>query len=705
MLNDARGGPVGWAELASKSVGALPGVGFSGQRRLESMGLRTIKDLLQHYPRRYIDRSAVLPIRNLVVGEEATVVGTVTKVVSKKPRPKLSILTVTVTDGKGWVDCVWFNQDFRAADFRVGDEVAFSGKVERFGRRLQIANPSYDTLSSKGISESLEVGRIVPVYPASARARVSSGYIRRLVWAALRAVPAMKDPLPRQMREDLHLLDRRTALQGIHFPESFEQQTQARRRLVAEEVFTLQVALRLLRNAAERDATGIEHPEDPELLRRFLKGLPYELTRGQRKALEEIAADMASGRPMHRLLQGEVGSGKTVVAAAAVCIAVAGGHQAALMAPTEVLAGQHYFGLKPYLEPEGLRMALLTSSAGPGSRQETLEAIRSGRVDVVVGTHALFQEGVEFASLGLVIVDEQHRFGVHQRLRLREKAKEGVSPDVLIMTATPIPRTAALTLYGDLDVSTIEELPEGRRPVKTEVLGPSERGRAYEAIRREVAAGRQAFVVCPLIEESDKLEASAAESVYQELSDGELEGLRLGLLHGRLSPKDAARVMEAFRAGEIDVLVATTVVEVGVDVPNATVMVVESAERFGLAQLHQLRGRVGRGSHGGLCLLLASSEDAARSERLKAMVRSSSGIELAEEDLRLRGEGAVFGVRQSGRSDLKLTRLVEDAPLIARCREWAIRILEADPLLEGHPDLRREIEHSFGEELQVASGS
>lgn len=696
---------VGWGGLAAKSVGALPRVGFSGQRRLESLGLRTVKDLLQHYPRRYIDRSSLVEISRLRVGDEATVVATVDEVSLKRPRPRLTVLTVTVSDSSGSLDCVWFNQDFRSSDFQPGDEVAFSGKVDRFGRRLQLSNPSYDVLSSKRLSDSLEVARIVPVYPASGRARISSGYIRRLVWEALRMFPRIEDPLPEEMRRELALLDRVTALRGIHFPDSFEQQEQARRRLVVDEAFSLQVALRLLRNTAEEDGAAIGHPKDPELLKRFLDGLPYELTADQRRALDEIAGDMASAKPMHRLVQGEVGSGKTVVAAAAVCIAVSGGHQAAFMAPTEVLAGQHYFGLGPYLESLGLRMALLTSALTPSRRRSLLEETRTGKVDVVVGTHALFQQDVEFASLGLVLVDEQHRFGVHQRLRLREKAGEGVIPDVLVMTATPIPRTAALTFYGDLDVSTIDELPSGRRPVETVILDPSSEDEAFRAIRDEVSKGRQAYIVCPLIEDSEKLEASAAEEVYEKLRTGPLAGLRLSLLHGRLPAEERREVMSSFRAGETSVLVATTIVEVGIDVANATVMAITSAERFGLAQLHQLRGRVGRGSLAGRCFLIASGKDAARSARLRAVAEKTGGVDLAEEDLRLRGEGAVFGSRQTGRTDLKLTRLIKDAPLIAGCRAWAVRLLEEDPLLEHHPALRQEVVDSFGEELQVASGS
>lgn len=697
-------GAVGMDVLGSKSVGILPRVGYSAQKRLESVGIRTLKDLLQHFPRRYIDRSRIAPIARLRYGEEATVVATVARIETKRPKPNLSLLVVTVRDGTGEARCVWFNQEFRAKDFEIGQEVAFSGRVDKFRWTVQIQNPSYDVISS-GAGPSLEVGRIVPVYPASGRARITSGYLRRLVWDALRMFPELDDPLPRKMLEELGLVDRTTAYRNIHFPENFQQVERARRRLVVDEVFMLQLALRLQRNEAERDRIGIAHPRFPPLVRRFLEHLPFELTEDQRKALDEICDDMASQRPMHRLLQGEVGSGKTVVAAAAMCTAVAGGRQAAFMAPTEVLAGQHYIGLLPYLEQEGVRVALLTSSTPAAERKKLLERVAKGDIDVVIGTHALFQEGVEFADLGLVVVDEQHRFGVHQRIRLKEKAKGRTSPDVLVMTATPIPRTAALTFYGDLDVSTIESLPRGRKPVKTEVVDPANEAAAWEAVRSEVAGGHQAYVVCPVIEESEKLEAAAAEAEFRRLRDGPLAGLRLGLLHGRMSARNREETMRSFRRGDIDVLVSTTIVEVGVDVPNATVMVVLSADRFGISQLHQLRGRVGRGSSPGRCYLLASSTEAASSERLKALERSSSGIELAEVDLVMRGEGAVFGTRQTGRTDLKLTRLVEDASLVARCREWSLRLVERDPLLVDHPELRAEIESTFGDELQVASAS
>jgi ATP-dependent DNA helicase RecG len=715
---------VSLADLASQSVGRLPRVGFTGQKRLEAMGIRTLKDLLQHYPRRYIDRSKVVPIARLPYGEEATCIGRVERVEVKKPRPRLSILVVTVRDATGTAECVWFNQEFRAQDFSPGQEVAFSGRIDRFRHRFQIQNPSYDVISSddedSGISDgskaaaqlsrgragpSLEVGRIVPVYPASARSRISSGYLRRLVWDALRILPPLEDPLPPEIRAEMGLLDRYQAYRAIHFPDTLQQAERARKRLVVDEVLGLQLALRLMRNLAERDRTGISHPIDPPLLERFLAELPFELTADQRRALEEIAADMASSKPMHRLLQGEVGSGKTVVAAAATCIAVAGGHQAALMAPTEVLAGQHFYGLLPWLEPHGVRMDLLTSSLAGQERRRVLDSVATGQTDLLVGTHALFQEGVVFRDLGLVIVDEQHRFGVHQRLAMRQKARTGKNPDVLIMTATPIPRTAALTFYGDLDVSTIESLPAGRKPIATKVLGPQEESVAWSSVIEEARRGHQAFVVCPVIEESDKLEAAAAEAEFERLENSVLSELRLGLLHGRMAPSERQDVMERFRRGEIDVLVSTTIVEVGVDVPNATVIVVLSGERFGLAQLHQLRGRVGRGSAPGHCFLVASSAEAAGIERLKALEKTQSGIELAEIDLRLRGEGAVFGVRQTGRSDLKLTRLNEDALLIKRCREWAKQLLEEDPLLRAHPALRQELEASYGEELELASAS
>ena len=499
------------------------------------------------------------------------------------------------------------------------------------------------------------------------------------------------------------LIDRWTALRGIHVPETIEEKEQARRRLAFDELLRVQLVLVMRKRAMERDSVGLRHVVDGELVRRFHEALPFPLTTAQRRVIAEIDADLAAAHPMHRLLQGDVGSGKTVVAVSALLAAVQGGHQGALMAPTEVLAEQHASGIRALLAglevPAGpgslfaerpLRVELLTNRVTGAERKRMLAGLASGEVDLVIGTHALIQEGVAFHSLGVVVIDEQHRFGVEQRAALRDKAG-GAVPDVLVMTATPIPRTAAMTVYGDLDVSVLDELPPGRTPIVTRAV--ADEGEAWVAVRDEVAAGRQAYVVCPLIEESEKLEVASAEETRERLSAGELAGLRLGLLHGRLPAATKEEVMDAFRAGALDVLVATTVIEVGVDVPNATVMVVLDADRFGIAQLHQLRGRVGRGSDESQCWLVTAepAEDEERSPRVEALVKSTDGFELAEVDLDLRGEGTLMSGAQKGRSDLRLASLRRDRELVRLARDAAFDLVDDDPTLARNPDLLDEL--------------
>jgi len=549
------------------------------------------------------------------------------------------------------------------------------------------------------------------------------------------------EPLPRWVTEEHTLTDRTTAFHGIHRPEGQPDIAVARKRLVFDELLRVQLALILRKRALERVTKGIEHQTDGDLVRRFHAALPFPLTGAQRRVVDEIAADLAGPHPMHRLLQGDVGAGKTVVALSALLVAVDGGHQGALMAPTEVLAEQHHLGIRRLLEGLTVRddstllgdrpvgVELLTARSTAGDRKRIAAGLEQGSVDIVIGTHALIQGTVAFRDLGVVVVDEQHRFGVEQRAALREQGAGDVTPDVLVMTATPIPRTAAMTVYGDLDVSILDELPPGRTPITThwvrtappegtehdvddgddvdpatldpDVLDPE--ARVWEAVRAEVAAGRQAYVVCPLIEDSDKLEAASAQETYDRLTvepDGELAALRVALLHGRVPPAEKEAVMERFRTGQIDVLVATTVIEVGVDVPNATVMVVLDADRFGIAQLHQLRGRVGRGAHASTCYLLGSGATEEAVERLEAMVRTTDGFELAEVDLDLRGEGTLMGGRQKGRSDLKLASLRRDREWVAKARQVAIRLVDEDPDLTGSPLLAEEVSLFLGEEEQ-----
>ena len=573
------------------------------------------------------------------------------------------------------------------------------GKAEVFRGGLQMTNPIVDLIGDR-------TGRIVPIYPQSEKAQLSTWEIAGWVESALERckLRGVADPLSRKIRNDFGLVERGAALRSIHLPESMGEKEQARRRLAFDELLRVQAVLVMRKRAFEREQRGIRHEVKGEMVARFRRALSYELTVAQERTINEIDADLAGPHPMHRLLQGDVGSGKTVVAVAALLTAVQGGHQGALMAPTEVLAEQHAVGVKSLVD--GLRVpdpnnlfgerqltvALLSNRVTGQERRDVLAGLADGTVDIAVGTHALIQEAVQFHSLGVVVVDEQHRFGVEQRAALRMKAAGDVVPDVLVMTATPIPRTAAMTVYGDLDVSVLDELPPGRTPIVTQwANGPLMELAVWGDVREAVSEGRQAFVVCPLIDESEKLEVASAQETFERLLHQELKGLRIGLLHGRLASVEKEQVMSAFRLRELDVLVATTVIEVGVDVPNATVMVILDADRFGIAQLHQLRGRVGRGTHASVCWLVTNEvEDA--SPRVEALVKSTDGFELAEIDLDLRGEGTLMNTAQKGKSDLKLASLRRDRELVALARRAAFDIVDDDPLLANNRILRDELQ-------------
>lgn len=712
------------AKLAAIDVGEIQGLKGARAKKLTEAGVATVADLLFHAPRRYIDRSRVEPIALLPLGEEITVIGTVRSVSSRRARKNMAIVEVKVTDGTDVLDVVWFNQAFRARQLSEGVEVALSGVVESFRGRRQMKAPDVDVLS--GSSEALTTGRVVPVHPNVKN--VGIGWIRRGVHNALQRSRPIPDPLPADLRLRHDLVDRDTAVADLHFPESMDRVGPARRRLAFDEFFRLSLALASRKAERERNAEGITHTPTGQLSSVFRAGLPFALTSDQETVIEEIVDDLVDPIPMNRLLQGEVGSGKTVVAVLALLVGLEGGHQGAVMAPTEVLATQHYLGIRDLLAQAGLapeiegggaelgmgslfeersgpvvRIALLTGSQWLANwrtdikRSQLVDEIAAGNVDIVVGTHALIQEGVTFRQLGIAIVDEQHRFGAMQRQDLKAKGT-GLEPDLLIMTATPIPRTLSMTLYGDLENSVIKELPLGRTPIHTVVLGRDREEGAWDIIRSEVGRGRQAFVVCPLVEDSDKIEVASATGEYERLSEI-FEGLRLGLLHGQMPSKEKESVMASFRRGEIDVLVATTVIEVGIDVPNATVIVIEDAERFGLSQLHQLRGRVGRGSHPGRCVLLADPVTEDSEQRLAAMVENNDGFRLAEIDLQIRGQGTVFGQRQSGLGDLRLADLIRDFDLLRSARAEAFAIVSRDPNLETVPDLREELQVLLGDEV------
>jgi ATP-dependent DNA helicase RecG len=684
-------------ELAAIGVERLRGVGTKAADSLAQVGITTVADLLTYYPRRYIDRSRQLEIADLNEGDEAMVLAKVRRVSTRRPRRQRPVVEVDLFDGTSYLRATFFNQPWRARQLAEGTEAVIFGRVERYRGRLQMTNPLVDLVGDR-------TGRIVAIYPQSEKAGINSWELAGWIKEALRRSRTFVDPLPEPLRSRLELPSRDWAMRQIHMPESAEAHEAARRRLAFDELLRLQALLVVRKRAIETRSAGIRHRSEGTLVSRFLEGLPYRLTVAQQRALDEIVADMQGAHPMHRLLQGDVGSGKTVVAVAALLLAVQGGHQGALMAPTEVLAEQHHSALGELLgdlrvQSEAnllgerpLQVGLLTSRTSGRERGRLLEALKQGELDIVIGTHALLTEGVAFHSLGLVVIDEQHRFGVEQRAALRDKGPGVVVPDVLVMTATPIPRTAAMTVYGDLDTTILDEMPPGRTPVVTRwAPGELEQAQCWDHLRAEVSSGRQAYVVCPLVEESDKIEARAAAAERDRLAEGVLAGLRIGLLHGQMPAREREEVMGQFRRGGLDVLVTTTVIEVGVDVPNATVMVVQDAGRFGLAQLHQLRGRVGRGLAQSWCWLLGNAGGVDAEERLRAMESTNDGFELAEVDLDLRGEGTILGVRQKGASDLKLASLRRDRALVALAREVAFELVDGHPGLEGLDELAAEI--------------
>ncbi|MGH2789339.1 MAG: ATP-dependent DNA helicase RecG [Actinomycetota bacterium] len=696
---------------------------------LAKLGIETVQDLLQHYPRRHIDRTQLRTIRELArlaaEGDlgEVTVHARVARINRPfRTRTGKRLIKGRIADETGSVDVTWFNQDWVARALAPGTQCFFYGRLSTYRGHLQMTAPRFEVVRSG--REPFNVGRIIPIYPATAE--LSSDQIRRLMWDTLKHATPMADPLPEELRERLGLMTREEAIRAIHFPDDRDDVQAARRRIVFDEVFTLQIGLVYRKRRLERTVRGIRHElrGADSLAETFMAALPFEPTAAQRKACDEVAHDLSMTYPMHRLLEGEVGSGKTVVALYACLIAIEGGYQAAFMAPTEVLAEQHALTVKELLDrafgaTESASLfasvsrrpvvRLLTGSTPQAQKDQILAEVAAGGVDLLIGTHALIEEMVEFERLGVAVVDEQHRFGVHQRKRLREKGVAG-EPDILVMTATPIPRTLAVTIYGDLDLSILDELPAGRRPIRTGVaLGEKGRRRAYELIRDEVAAGRQAFIVYALRDESEVTDLRSAKAEAKRLQADVFPDLRVGLVHGDMKAADKEATMNELRAGRTDVLVATTVIEVGVDVPNATVMLIENAERFGLAQLHQLRGRIGRGGHASHCILVTdldlgrADEDpgiALAAERLHAVESSSDGFKLAVVDLRQRGEGELFGARQSGMPQLRMARVLEHQDVLKRARELAIQVLDEDPELSSYEllGLGREMRDRFPEQ-------
>ena len=658
-------------------VTAISGIGPTQAKRLQRLGVKTIGDMLYLFPHRHEDYSKLKPIGKLKYGEQVTVIGTIRSTRLKKRSASASMVNTIVADGSGMIQATWFNQPYLVEQFKRGRQIVLSGRVEEYLGRLVMSSPIWEPLEA----ELLHTGRLVPVYPLTGG--IKPRWLRRIIkrtvdyWAQ-----RLPDHLPALIRERNGLLALEQAVTQIHFPDNVQSLAQARRRLAFDELFVLQIGV-LRQRAQWRGEPGVPIPADRAVLDEFLSTLPYELTGAQQRSLDDILNDLAGDRPMSRLLQGDVGSGKTVVAMAAMYLVAKAGYQAVIMAPTAILAEQHFKNVSSMVGPLGPHAALLTGGISRAERDQIRAGLGDGTISILVGTHAVFQQGVDLRRLALAIVDEQHRFGVQQRGMLRSK---GSNPHMLVMSATPIPRTLALTAYGDLDLSVIDEMPPGRLPILTRSFMHAERERAYRFVRSQIEQGRQAYVICPLVTESDKTEAKAAVEEHERLQKSIFPDLRLGLMHGRLKSAEKEKVMRTFSSHEVDILVSTSVVEVGIDVPNATVMLIEGANRFGLAQLHQFRGRVGRGKHASYCILLSDATTDVSEERLRAIESTQDGFKLAERDLEMRGPGDFFGTRQSGLPELKLVSL-GDTPLLELARREAQGLFARDPSLS-HPDHR-----------------
>ena len=719
--------PAATGPLNQVAVQFVKGVGPKFSALLGGLNIKTVDDLLRHYPRRHLDFQNREYIKDLKMGQEVTIFGSIRSVSAfQSKRGNMSILSTIISDGTGSVLVIRFvggksNKyllDRYKAQYPKGAQVLASGVVERdeFSHKLKLKNAEVEILSLEGggelsgqsqsddgdgfssganacagISESIHAGRLVPVYPLTDG--LSLRHLRNVIHNALTTFGGqIEDLVPAPLRDTYALMPLRDAFQNIHFPEAPEQKDEARRRLVFDELFgiQLQMAQRRYQIESREDALSLRYEPSPDsLVERLRAALPFTLTGAQTRVFAEIARDLASSKPMHRLVQGDVGSGKTVVALLAFMVAIENGFQGAMMAPTEILAEQHYRQFQRLVTPLGLKCVLLLGKQGVKERREVRQTLLSGQAHIAVGTHALIEDDVEFQKLGLIIIDEQHRFGVKQRARLKAKSQ---NPELLTMTATPIPRTLALTMHGDLDVSEIDELPPGRKPIKTELFRPSQKKEVFKRLHEEIAAGRQAYIVFPLIEESETLSAKAATQEFEKLSVGEFKNYKLGLMHGKLKSQEKDEVMDAFRRGEYHILVSTTVIEVGVDVPNSTVMVIENADRFGLAQLHQLRGRVGRGGEQSYCFLVSELKSEATRDRLEILTQTNDGFVVAEKDLEIRGPGEFIGYRQSGLPDLILADLVKDAKILEEARNAAISIMRGDPELLAYPSLKKLIE-------------
>ena len=653
----------------------IKGVGPNRLKILNRLGIFTVSDLIYYFPRCHEDRSQIKPISRLKVGELETVKGEVLTLGVHQTKKKISIFELAIGDNTGIIYATWFNQPYMKKRFKRGDRVILSGKVEYY-KKLRLSVSDYEIITSVG-EPAVHTGRIVPIYPLTQN--LNQRAIRTIIKNGLdRYSGHVIDALPIALRKRYNLPDLKTSLRNIHFPLNFDHKERSRQRLVFEEFFLLQAAL-ALRKFQRKDAlTGIRHQLTSDHLANFERLLPYELTSAQKKVINQVRQDMQSPKPMNRLIQGDVGSGKTAVAIYALLLTIQNNYQGVIMVPTEVLAEQHYINFNELLLPLNLNIVLLINGLSPAARGKTLAEIARGEANIIIGTHALIQEKVEYKNPGLVIIDEQHKFGVNQRALLKQKASV---PDCLIMTATPIPRTLSLTLYGDLDISVIDQMPKGRKAVATYWISVRQKNQAYEFIKEQLRKERQAYIVYPLVEKSEKLALASAVENKMHLQNEIFREFKVGLMHGRMSGKEKKDILTRFKTRKIDILVSTTVIEVGIDIPDASVMLIENAERFGLAQLHQLRGRVGRSQITSYCILSSDTQNPEASRRLKTMTATTDGFEIAESDLEIRGPGEFFGTRQHGLPELKIANLTKDIRLLELSREEAIRLISLDPTL------------------------
>ncbi|NLK43434.1 MAG: ATP-dependent DNA helicase RecG [Tissierellia bacterium] len=677
-------------ESLSTNIQYLKGVGPKRASKLRKLGINTIEDLLFYVPREYDDRSQFKTLRECTIGEKASleveILGEGNVI---RPRKNLTILKIPIRDNSNNGYLVWFNQEYLKNKFYIGEKLVVNGKINRIGGEIQIVNPIFEKMGRKD-----KVGRIMPIYPLTEG--ITNNEVIKLVQNALdQYLNYMDEFLPKEIIKKYNLMDIREAIYNIHFPESSLVLEKSKRRLSFQELLVLQMGLFILKNKNTSNKRGIKYKKIEEV-NNFIENLPFKLTNAQMKVINEIEMDMENDIQMNRLVQGDVGSGKTVVAVIAIFKAVKSGYQAVMMAPTEILATQHFESLKKFYKDYDIEVELLIGSISQKKKEDILSRLRDGSIDVLVGTHAIIQENVEFNKLGLAITDEQHRFGVKQRAVLSQK---GDNPDIIVMTATPIPRTLALILYGDLDISIIDELPPGRKEIETYAVGPEMIDRINKFVEKQIIEGRQAYIVCPLIEESDTLTIKAAEDLYINFKDKIFPNLRVGLLHGKMKPKEKDLIMEEFKNHKIDILVSTTVIEVGVNVPNANIMVIYNAERFGLAQLHQLRGRVGRGSYQSYCILINESRNPISRERMRIMQSTTDGFIISEKDLELRGPGEFFGTRQHGLPELKVANLFTDMEILKLAQREAMDIISNDPKLEkaDYEKIRYKIQQLFGD--------